>query len=144
MDEANLPNPTFKKQTFMTIATIKNHLFNENVPQNGTHDGTHKIIDRQLNANNMDIIITAMNNNPKITRIELAKLIGKSTRTIQRMIESNPKIKYIGSGSNGHWEIISEEPNEKTIQVLQESEVISKDSSIKGYDIENALEELKK
>ncbi len=32
MDEANLPSPTFKKQAFMTIATIKNNFIGDNVP----------------------------------------------------------------------------------------------------------------
>ena len=34
MDEANLPKPTFKKQDFMTIATIRNNFIEDNVPKN--------------------------------------------------------------------------------------------------------------
>jgi ATP-dependent DNA helicase RecG len=53
----------------------------------------------------MDIIVNAIKANSKITRSELAKIIGKSKRTIQGLLESNPKIKYVGSGNNDHWEI---------------------------------------
>jgi len=114
MDEANLPSPTFKKQAFMTIATIKNNFVGENGTHNGTHDGTHDGTHEIVNpptSNEMDIIVNAIKANPKITRSELAKLIGKSTRTVQRLLESNTKIKFIGSGNNGHWEILSDESN---------------------------------
>lgn len=94
----------------MTIATIKNNFVGENGTHDGTHDGTHEIVNPPT-SNEMDIIANVIKANPKITRSELAKLIGKSTRTVQRLLESNTKIKFIGSGNNGHWEILSDESN---------------------------------
>lgn len=85
----------------MTIATIKNNFVVDNGTHDGTHDGTHEIVNSST-SNEMNIIENAIKTNPKITRSELAKLIEKSTRTIQRLLESNSKIKFIGFGNNGH------------------------------------------
>ena len=86
----------------MTIATIKNNFVVDN--------GTHEIVNSSA-SNEMNIIENAIKTNPKITRSELAKLIGKSTRTVQRLLESNSKIEFIGSGNNGHLEILFDEHN---------------------------------
>lgn len=93
MDEANLPIPTFKKQDFMTIATIKNSYIDGNVPQNVPQ------------SKEVKIIIETIKSNPLVTRSELAKAIGKSTKTVQRILNENPKIKHIGSSKKGHWKI---------------------------------------
>ena len=90
MVEVNLPSPTFKKQAFMTIATIKNNFVLDN--------GTHEIVNSST-SNEMNIIENAIKTNPKITR------------TVQRLLESDSKIKFIGFGNNGHWEILFDEPN---------------------------------
>ncbi len=107
MDEANLPNPTFKKQAFMTIATIRNNFFKDNVPNNVPRNVPRKSSDEQY----LEAIISAINEKPNITRDELAIVIGKSTKTVQRIISSSGKIKHIGPLKGGHWEILSEERN---------------------------------
>ena len=81
MYEANLPSPTFKKQDFMTIATIRNDSFKENVP-----------VDVPRDPRDIDIIIKLIKENPKITKLEIAKCIGKSAKTIQHLIKENTKI----------------------------------------------------
>ncbi len=43
--------------------------------------------------------------NPTVTREQLAIALGKSKRTVQRIIENSSKIKYVGKGKHGHWEI---------------------------------------
>ena len=52
-----------------------------------------------------------ISDNPKITRTELALAIGKSKKTVERIIKNNPKIIFVGSSKTGHWEILSDEPN---------------------------------
>ncbi len=99
MDEANLPSPTFKKQAFMTIATIKNNFIGDNVPVTPRED------------NDINIIIKVIKDKPEITKTEIAKIIGKSAKTVQRTIKENAKIKFIGNSKNGHWEILSDESN---------------------------------
>ena len=107
MDEANLPNPTFKKQAFMTIATIRNNFFEDNVPNNVPRNVPRKSSDEQY----LEAIISAINEKPNIIRDELAIVIGKSTKTVQRIISSSGKIKHIGPLKGGHWEILSDERN---------------------------------
>ena len=51
-------------------------------------------------------IIEMIRNNPKITRKEMAKVIGKTVKTVQRIINQNNNIKFTGSSKSGHWEII--------------------------------------
>ena len=50
-------------------------------------------------------IIKLMKNNPKITREEIAKLLGVSPSTIKRRIGRMTNVHYVGSGYSGHWEI---------------------------------------
>lgn len=50
-------------------------------------------------------LIQLIKNNPKITRREMALLFGKSVKTIEREIKKSSKIKYVGTGKSGHWEI---------------------------------------
>lgn len=43
--------------------------------------------------------------NPHITRREMGKRLGISTKTVSRKIKDIGTVKYVGSGNNGHWEI---------------------------------------
>ena len=52
-----------------------------------------------------EILIELIKNNPNITRKEMALVIGKTTKTVQRIISNSSKIVYVGSSKNGHWEI---------------------------------------
>ncbi len=42
---------------------------------------------------------------PKITTEELAKMSGKTSKTIKRHILKMPHIRFIGSGYSGYWEV---------------------------------------
>ena len=52
-----------------------------------------------------EILIELIKNNPNITRKEMALVIGKTTKTVQRIISNSSKIVYVGSSKNGHWVI---------------------------------------
>lgn len=52
-----------------------------------------------------NVLIKVIKNNPQITRIEMAKHIGKSKATVERILKKSQKIIYVGSSKNGHWEI---------------------------------------
>lgn len=69
-----------------------------NVPQNVSKNVPQNTYEK--------IIVAAIKNNNTITRKELALLIGKTVKTVQRTINNSNKIKYIGSSKKGHWEII--------------------------------------
>ena len=113
MDEANLPKPTFKKQDFMTIATIRNNFIEDNVPKyvpkNVPINVPKKVTKKTSDGQCLDIIIAAIIDNPNITRDELAAIIGKSIKTVQRIISSSGIIKHVGPLKSGHWEIVSNE-----------------------------------
>lgn len=67
--------------------------------QNGTQDGTQKQLEEK--------IISLIKANPKISRKDIATATQTSPRTIARRIkEMNDKIRFVGSGYSGHWEVI--------------------------------------
>ena len=39
-------------------------------------------------------------------RKEMAEAIGKTVKTVQRIINENNNVKFVGSSKSGHWEII--------------------------------------
>ena len=52
-------------------------------------------------------ILELIQNNPQISRAEIAEQIGKSVKTIERRLaEMENIVKFIGSGYSGHWQII--------------------------------------
>ena len=52
-------------------------------------------------------IIELIYNNPNITREDIAKQIGVSTKNIGRYLKKlEDKVRFVGSGYSGHWEII--------------------------------------
>lgn len=67
--------------------------------QDGTQDGTQKQLEEK--------IISLIKANPKISRKDIATATQTSPRTIARRIkEMNDKIRFVGSGYSGHWEVI--------------------------------------
>lgn len=53
----------------------------------------------------IDIIISMIRVNPDVTRDEKAKVINKSTKTVQRLINNCDRIVFVESGDKGHWEV---------------------------------------
>ena len=41
----------------------------------------------------------------KVSRKDIAMILGVSEKTITRYIKEIPNIKYVGKGKNGHWEL---------------------------------------
>lgn len=64
-------------------------------------DGTHND-----NLNLEELIVRQISFNNKITRKALANALGVSVRTIQRIVNESNRIRYVGSGNHGHWEIV--------------------------------------
>ena len=72
----------------------------DNVPQNVPQKDLAKIIG-------------AIKENPRITREELASVIGKSVKTVARVIKDSKIINFVGSSKTGHWEILDTEHKDK-------------------------------
>ena len=58
-------------------------------------------------------IIDAIKENPRITREELASVIGKSVKTVARVIKDSKIINFVGPSKTGHWEILDTEHKDK-------------------------------
>lgn len=87
--------------------TLYNLNFEHNVPQDfGANVGVNK--DVKLSASEKDVYNEIQKNN-NITIHEIAVVLNKTKRTIERIIYSlkaKNVIKRIGSDKTGHWEII--------------------------------------
>jgi len=58
------------------------------------------------------MIISAISQNPKVTQEQLATVISKSRKTVQRYLDGLRKksiVRYVGPKNGGHWEIILED-----------------------------------
>lgn len=77
--------------------------------KNGTNslfkDGNNHVEFRATQARE-DLIISLIEENNKITCKELAEHLGVSIRTLQRILNENESIKFVGSGKSGYWKII--------------------------------------
>ena len=52
-----------------------------------------------------NIIKDMIKEDNKVSRKDIAMILGVSEKTITRYIKEIPKIKYVGKGKNGHWEL---------------------------------------
>lgn len=84
-------------KTQIALSTEKNENVPQNVPRNVPQNVPQK--------NKEEMIIGLIKNNPNISRKEMADEIGVTIKTIQRIINKNEHIKYVGSSKTGHWEI---------------------------------------
>ena len=81
----------FQKRDVVTINVVKNVA--KNVAKNLTG--------RQQQ------IIAIIDENPQTTRVEIASIIGVSSKTIERELAAlSDIVRYVGSKKGGHWEII--------------------------------------
>ena len=52
-----------------------------------------------------NIIKDMIKEDNKVSRKDIAMILGVSKKTITRYIKEIPNIKYVGKGKNGHWEL---------------------------------------
>ena len=87
-------------RTVLPDLNYKKESLKDNVPQNVSQKDLAKIID-------------AIKEKPIITREELASVIGKSVKTLARIIRDSKIINFVGSSKTGHWEIVDREHKDK-------------------------------
>ena len=52
-----------------------------------------------------NIIKDMIKEDNKVSRKDIAMILGVSEKTITRYIKEIPNIKYVGKGKNGHWKL---------------------------------------
>ncbi len=137
MAEVGQPAPEFKQNDFMLRATIRKVVpqdVPQDVPQGGTQNDTQGDTQGGINKSNytasqinkydtqggtqddtqggtqelLDKIFDIIKDNPKITMEELATTLHVGRATIARHLKKmSDRVRYIGSGYSGHWEIIT-------------------------------------
>ncbi len=78
----------------------------------GTHEGgvgTHDKTEQTNHSACSSRILQMISENNRISRKEMAKTLSVSERTIQRILNTMPLVRYAGSGNNGHWELVGKE-----------------------------------
>ena len=53
-----------------------------------------------------DLVVELIRANPKISKIKMAAVTGKSKPTIERMIKKSERIRRVGAAKGGYWEIL--------------------------------------
>lgn len=85
--------PIFIEDNIFEIIILMGNAAELQVGPNGTQDGTQEKV--------IELIIM----NSKVTREEMAKALGISVRSVQRVLNSIDNVHYTGRGVNGHWEV---------------------------------------
>ncbi len=71
-----------------------------NVSRNVSQDVSRMFLEEIEN-----IIKDMIKEDNKVSRKDIAMILGVSEKTITRYIKEIPNIKYVGKGKNGHWEL---------------------------------------
>ena len=101
-NEKHWIKPELIEQTELMQVKLVLHILNEGDTQSGTQG-----VPQDVPQGVPQTIIELIYNNPNITREDIAKQIGVSTKTIGRYLKKlENKVKFVGSGYSGHWEII--------------------------------------
>ncbi len=98
-------NPVFEEgDIFRTIIPLKKiatqKVGRKNVPRNVPQDVSRLSLEEIEN-----IIKDMIKEDNKVSRKDIAMILGVSEKTITRYIKEIPNIKYVGKGKNGHWEV---------------------------------------
>ena len=78
----------------------------QKVAQKVAQNVAQKVAQNVARKSDEQKIIELIKDNNELTRQEMANMIGKSVKTVQRIINSCKKIRYVGSAKTGHWEVL--------------------------------------
>ena len=97
--EDKKPSFRYDRASFFAIMPNLNYL-GDNVAHNVAHDVAHNVAQTLA-----EIIVEEIQKNNKVTREQIAGIANVSKKTVERELKKMNNVIYVGSGSNGHWEI---------------------------------------
>lgn len=90
--------PSFRSDRYQFTVVMPN--LNYNVPQD---------VPQKKDNNPLEIqILNMIKKDNKISTEKMAMMLGISSKTVKRHIKNIGIVRFIGRGSNGHWEIIDD------------------------------------
>jgi ATP-dependent DNA helicase RecG len=106
MQAAGLPQPGFLKDGMFTLVLTRTKPSSGQIVQ-----VTTKKLSVKMSEKMSEKILRLIGENNSVTTEEIASLLGKSTRTIERQIKQlkeQGKIERIGPDKGGYWKIIKQ------------------------------------
>ena len=98
--------PSFRSVRYQFTVVMPN--LNYNVPQDVPQD-VPRNVPQKKESNPLEIqILNMIKKDNKISTEKMAMTLGISSKTVKRHIKDIGIIRFIGRGSNGHWEIIDD------------------------------------
>ena len=98
--------PSFRSDRYQFTVMMPN--LNYNVPQDVPQD-VPRNVPQKKESNPLEIqILNMIKKDNKISTEKMAMTLGISSKTVKRHIKDIGIIRFIGRGSNGHWEIIDD------------------------------------
>ena len=112
-DESKKPSFRSDRYQFTVIMPNLNYDDIQNVPQNVPQDVPQNVpqnVFREEMFSSLDIqILDMIKKDNKISTEKMAMALGISSKTVKRHIKDLGVVQFIGSGRNGHWEIIKKD-----------------------------------
>lgn len=94
--------PSFRSDRYQFTVVMPN--LNYNVPQDVPQD-----VPQKKESNPLEIqILNMIKKDNKISTEKMAMTLGISSKTVKRHIKDIGIVRFVGRGSNGHWEIIDD------------------------------------
>ena len=98
--------PSFRSDRYQFTVVMPN--LNYNVPQDVPQD-VPRNVPQKKESNPLEIqILNMIKKDNKISTEKMAMTLGISSKTVKRHIKDIGIVRFIGRGSNGHWEIIDD------------------------------------
>lgn len=108
---AGTREPQYHLESFILKATVYAHVLDggQAEGQEGDTHVPHDVPHENLQSS----ILRLISQNNKVTREQMACAFGVSTKTIGRELKKTTMVNYVGSGNNGHWEILNLHDNKR-------------------------------
>lgn len=98
--------PSFRSDRYQFTVVMPN--LNYNVPQDVPQD-VPRNVPQKKESNPLEIqILNMIKKDNKISTEKMAMTLGISSKTVKRHIKDIGIVRFVGRGSNGHWEIIDD------------------------------------